>query len=604
MFFTSKVVARAKQGSLAALAKAATGFLLACLFAALWEASSLHRAIADESRRLAFVVGINEYDNLGDQKQLTRAVRDADDVASKLRELGFTVVSDVGRNIERDAFTKKWKDFVDQVDPKRHDTIAIFMSGHGVEIEGESYFLTKNAPYVRAGRSEETKREGISLREMIRDLEPRKAKIALMLVDACRTNPFLPREFTVKGLGGTSFTGDGVLIVYSAGGNETALDRLPILPADSNPNSVFTRALLPMLDSLKASSEPLYRAWFQTLRNKVRGIAASAGKEQSPKAYSGLEGEFCLLNSCAEDVKLLPNLERDPNRHEIIYSADEGVLLDYVSRYRGSESAREAEYRIAELVRARSTLQVISVGIGQHRDPRLPVLHFSGIDARDISQVVRERMGPLYKEVKIHTLIDDQASRASITEAFAEISSSAKPSDTLIVYLTGHVWSANNRGYLVPADADLDRISTLVSLDEIQERVAFSFGRVLLLVDACGITYGQPVKNLLDKSRDSQLTVLSASVPDGIAFEIQGLDRSAFAYALIQGLSGKAARPQQTWTPSIPVGNPTDITVRNLAQFIEREVKGITGGKQTPYFMTTDEDFVLAQQRTPVERHH
>ncbi|HXO69366.1 MAG TPA: caspase family protein [Bradyrhizobium sp.] len=577
-------------------ARFATTLLLAFVAIMLFEASSIMKAVADEPRHLAFVVGINEYDNLGDQKQLTRAVRDADDVASKLSNLGFSIVNDVGRNIERDTFGKKWRDFVDAIDPQRGDTVAIFLSGHGVEIEGDSFFLTKNVPYIRAGRSEEIKREGISIREMILDLQTRKPKIVLMLVDACRTNPFLPREFTGKGLGGAAFTGDGVLVVYSAGGNETALDRLPTLPADSNPNSVFTRALLPMLDELKTSTLPLYRAWFQTLRNKVREIAASAGKGQSPKAYSGLEGEFCLLNSCSDQIPILPALPKKAqisNSFEISFSLDESALLDFVSRHRGSDAAKAAEYRLTELVRARSTLHVISVGIGRQGDPRLPTLRFSTTDALAISNLVSNKIGPLYKDIKVHTLTDDQATKEAIAAVFDEVSKSARASDTLIVYLSGHVWVTDDHAYLVPVNGKIDRVYDLVSLDELQERMSHSLGRVILLVDACGVPYTRSLQTtLLDRSTDAQFTVFSASVPDGMAFEQLDLGHSAFASAFLEGLSGQAASGASSL--------PGPVTIRNLANFIAVRVPQITDKRQIPYFVTTEENFVLAEPKIPM----
>jgi hypothetical protein len=53
---------------------------------------------AHAERKIAFVVGIDKYDNLGPQQQLQRAVNDARAVGSAFASLGFEMVrADVGR---------------------------------------------------------------------------------------------------------------------------------------------------------------------------------------------------------------------------------------------------------------------------------------------------------------------------------------------------------------------------------------------------------------------------------------------------------------------------------------------------------------------------
>jgi hypothetical protein len=364
-------------------------------------------------------------------------------------------------------------------------------------------------------------------------------------------------------------------------------------PSDPNPNSVFTRALLPLLEGLKTSPTPLYLAWYQTLRNNVRGIAEKAQSNQSPKAYSGLEGEFCLLDNCAQPFSPLPQLDGEAHGYDIIQSATEQALLDYVSRYRGSASAKLAERRLAELTRKRSVLYVISVGIDEYPAP-LANLRYSAKDASEILRAIQTRSGPFYQTIRGYLLTNRTATRSSILEAFDAARYSAKSTDTLIVYLSGHVATIDNEAYLVPANADLNGVRSLVSLTELQRTLALTFGRVILFVDTCGVRFTPPINTiLLDRNRDAQLTVLSASEPDGLAFESDDLGHSVFAYALLKGLSGSAAR-------FVPTAPPFSfITINDLAEFISANVRELTKGEQRPYFITSDGDFALVPFSRP-----
>ena len=82
-------------------------------------------------------------------------------------------------------------------------------------------------------------------------------------------------------------------MVYSAGEGQSAMDRLS--EADADPNSVFTRAFLPLLradlpllDAIKISQERVY------------ALARSADHDQTPAYYDEVRGRACLSRECKE----------------------------------------------------------------------------------------------------------------------------------------------------------------------------------------------------------------------------------------------------------------------------------------------------------------
>lgn len=245
-----------------------------------------HQARAEKS--LALVVGIDTYDNLSANHQLDRAINDSRSVGAVLEALGFDV--ERGENLTRAQFNVLWQKFLDKVAPG--DTVALFFSGHGIEIEGLNFLLPRDTPKVAYGRQEQIKRESLSVLEFMLDLRKRRPQVSLIILDACRDNPMIPEgEKSVANSGGLASMTDppeGTFIMYSAGAGETALDRLPDDP--DTINSVYTRKLLPLLQTPGLTLPDMARQ----VRSEVRDLAASVPHRQRPAYYDGLIGTFSL----------------------------------------------------------------------------------------------------------------------------------------------------------------------------------------------------------------------------------------------------------------------------------------------------------------------
>jgi len=389
----------------------------------------------------------------------------------------------------------------------------------------------------------------------------------------------------VAGLGGVSPIGDGVLVMYSAGGHETALDRLPSIPEDRDPNSVFTRVLLPMLHSLKSHQIPLYMDFTQQLARKVRALAANAGYKQNPKAYAGLEEGFCLLGDCGrgEAVEVAAAHIETPCQiwQRLKHSTNESALLEFIGKYRGSDCQKAAEEQLDKVTRQKSVLYLITIGVNSMVDPHLPKLKYSATDASAVARTLRELMGPLYKRVELFTLTN--ATRLQIWEAFDRIDAMARPSDTVIVYLSGYAVDLDGHPYFIPADGKVDDPRTYVDLARLQNALVESFGRRILMVDSCGVVMTGGLRTgLIDDPQEGQVTVFAATGPNGVAYEEDRLGHSVFTYALLQGLAGKA-QPQ----------NSSVITIGDLGLYLNNTIRRLTGGRQNPFFKTDDPQFVL-----------
>jgi uncharacterized caspase-like protein len=131
--------------------------------------------------------------------------------------------------------------------------------------------------------------EGIPADTIIEQLQERGAKVSMLVLDACRENPF--KKSGLRGIGATrglaqTTTPEGVFVLYSAGVGQTALDR--ISDTDPNPNSVFTRTFARVLTAPGTSVQEMAK----TTQSEVRKLAATVNHPQMPAYYDQILGQF------------------------------------------------------------------------------------------------------------------------------------------------------------------------------------------------------------------------------------------------------------------------------------------------------------------------
>lgn len=239
--------------------------------------------------RLAFVVGNDLYQNID---PLKKAVNDARSMGQGLQRLGFQVT--LGENLKRRDFIERFNAFENGV--QAGDIVFLFYSGHGVELDGANYLIPTDAPKVSPQQQSLLKDELISTDNIIQRLKARGTKSQIVVLDACRENPF--RQPGGRSVGGTrglapTQTPGGVFVIYSAGVGETALDRLS--DSDADPNSVFTRSFLPLLAD---PSQSLVAVAKET-RLRVKSLASTVGMTQSPAYYDEIDGDLYLARTGA-----------------------------------------------------------------------------------------------------------------------------------------------------------------------------------------------------------------------------------------------------------------------------------------------------------------
>jgi tetratricopeptide (TPR) repeat protein len=171
-------------------------------------------------RRVALIIGNGAYRNV---HQLDNPPRDAKLVASALQDIGFQTVT-LTNDLTRDKFFDALHAFAGEAE--KSDWAVVYYAGHGFEIGGVNYLVPVDAK-LAADRDAET--EAVALEQVIAAVGGAR-KVRLVMLDACRDNPFAPtmqRTMELK-LVDRGFSNiepaAGFMVVYAAKHGETALD--------------------------------------------------------------------------------------------------------------------------------------------------------------------------------------------------------------------------------------------------------------------------------------------------------------------------------------------------------------------------------------------
>ena len=230
--------------------------------------------VLNNDRRIALVIGNSAYENAA---ALRNPERDANLVADVLKRTGFETVT-LLTNLRKDALVSALRDFAARAETA--DWAVVYYAGHGMEVGGINYLIPTDAK-IAADR--DIGFEAVPLEQVLNAAE-RAKKLRLVILDACRDNPFanqMKRTLTVasrsvsRGLAAVEPEA-GTLVVYAAKDGETALDGDGI-------NSPFASAFVKNLPTPGLE----VRRLFDFVRDDVM---EATGRKQKPFSYGSISG--------------------------------------------------------------------------------------------------------------------------------------------------------------------------------------------------------------------------------------------------------------------------------------------------------------------------
>ncbi|MFZ4535480.1 MAG: SUMF1/EgtB/PvdO family nonheme iron enzyme [Propionivibrio sp.] len=263
----------------------------------------LQAPLVHAAKRIAFVIGNANY---ASETPLKNPLRDVALLAGVMRqELGFDEVIE-----KKDLTRAQLFDLVNEIGRKSKgaDAVVVYYSGHGMRGPGGNYLIPVDA---RISEEEHVRRDGIAAGDLVEVLKDSNARVALLILDACRDSPYTKRsKGTAKGLTRMNVNGGNILVAYATTENNTADD-------GAAANSPYARALA---ENLRDRTKPLL-AQLDGVRRQVRDN--TAGK-QNPTREGDLEVNVYLINPTIT-VNAAPPPARGHSEAEIEQSAWEAA---------------------------------------------------------------------------------------------------------------------------------------------------------------------------------------------------------------------------------------------------------------------------------------
>jgi tol-pal system beta propeller repeat protein TolB len=227
---------------------------------------NLGMAPASSDKRVALVIGNAAYPGAG---SLRNPANDARDFAAKLKRLGFDVT--VRTDMRYKDMLRALTDFGDKVQPGIE--ALFFYAGHGMQVRGRNYLIPIDAE-IRNESSVSS--EAVDVDQLLDKLAP--ARLSLVILDACRNNPF-ERRFRGGGQGLAQINAPtGTLIAYATAPGKVAAD-------GEGRNGLYTSELLTAMDVPGVKIEDVFK--------RVRAnVVKRSGDAQTPWESSSLTGDF------------------------------------------------------------------------------------------------------------------------------------------------------------------------------------------------------------------------------------------------------------------------------------------------------------------------
>jgi tetratricopeptide (TPR) repeat protein len=234
--------------------------------------------LPDQGVRVALVIGMSKYQSV---PPLDNPDNDAKGVAESLKEIGFSSVT-LLLDANRSQLTKALRDLQELAD--KADWAVVFYAGHGIEINGQNYLIPVDAQLATDRDADD---EAVPLARIM-DRIHKARKLQVVILDACRNNPFqvaMRRSDGTRGIdhprGLARVEPDtpNELVVYAAKDGEVA--------ADGNSNhSPFSASLISRLKERGVEITQMFR-------NVTRDVYDATNKSQRPFVYgSSLENFY------------------------------------------------------------------------------------------------------------------------------------------------------------------------------------------------------------------------------------------------------------------------------------------------------------------------
>jgi tetratricopeptide (TPR) repeat protein/peroxiredoxin len=239
--------------------------LLVCIAAL--ALGSVHAA---SEKRFALLIGNSSYDSA----PLSNPINDVKDMGAALKSAGFEII--LKENLDAEGMKSTIRDFGERMKKNKDAAGFFFFAGHGIQVNGRNFLL----PVGRNYKSEQDVADyGLEINFVMHRLEEASSRISVVILDACRNNPFFNRKSRTYGSKGLApmDAPSGTLVAFSTAPGTEASD-------GSGRNGLFSKHLLANIRIPGLTVEQIFK-------RTREGVERESGGNQSPREESSLKGD-------------------------------------------------------------------------------------------------------------------------------------------------------------------------------------------------------------------------------------------------------------------------------------------------------------------------
>jgi Caspase domain len=245
--------------------------------AATTEQPAVTQALQGPEQRVALVIGNSNYQNVA---QLPNPDNDAQSMAQFLNSAGFEVIS--ATDLTQNDMLKVVQDFSARIAAHGPNTVAmIYYAGHGVQLAGENYLIPVDA---KISSPSDLANNSVRLVDIMATLEAIPSRLRIVVLDACRNNPFPTVNDAGRGLAIVDAP-NGSIVGYSTAPGAEALD-------GSGGHSPYTAAFLRDAHEPNVPIEQLFKRVRLDVNHATEG-------QQTPWESSSLTSDFYFFGDTA-----------------------------------------------------------------------------------------------------------------------------------------------------------------------------------------------------------------------------------------------------------------------------------------------------------------
>jgi uncharacterized caspase-like protein len=332
-------------------------FLKAGVAAALAGSGVIPARAAVDSSRIALVVGNDAYS----RSPLGNAVNDAKAVGALLERAGFVVMlkTDVNRDALREAATT----FAAVARASEAKEVVFYYAGHGAQMDWRNFLVPIDA---RIDTAADLPAQCLELNGLLNDLSKAKGKVFVLILDACRDNPF-GTGFQPAQKGLSQFDAPvGSLLAFSTSPGSVAVDSMSGVGGLSGLNGLYTGNLVRELSVKGVRLEDALKRVRLAVRVASRGA-------QVPWESTSLESDVFLFPAATSKLSEA-ELEAEFEREIVTWNRIKGSKqaedwIGYLRDYPSGKFNEVAQNRLNYLLRAeeerRALAQSLLVAPGQ-----------------------------------------------------------------------------------------------------------------------------------------------------------------------------------------------------------------------------------------------